>query len=69
MPITLADKGQPYIVQRICGRDKVRRHLENLGVAVGALITVVADSSAGLIINVKGTRFASDMALARRIMI
>ena len=65
MPITLADKGQQYIVQRICGRDKVRRHLENLGVAVGALITVVADSSAGLIINVKGTRFALD----RRIMI
>ena len=69
MPITLADKGQQYIVQRICGQDEVRRHLENLGVAVGALITVVAECPAGLIINARGSRLALDMALARRIMI
>ena len=43
--------------------------MENLGVAVGALITVVAESPAGLIINARGTRLALDMALARRIMI
>lgn len=69
MPITLADKGRQYIVQRICGRDEVRRHLANLGVVVGGLITVVAESPAGLIINSKGTRLALDMAMARRIMI
>lgn len=69
MPITLADKGKQYIVQKICGRDDVRHHLENLGVVVGALITVVAESPAGLIINARGTRLALDMAMARRIMI
>lgn len=69
MPITLADKGQVYTVQRITGKDDVRRHLENLGVAVGALITVVAESPAGLIINAKGARLALDLAMAKRIMI
>ena len=61
MPITLAIKGQEYQVQRITGKDEVRRYLENLG--------VVAESSAGLIVNAKGTRLALDLAMARRIMV
>lgn len=69
MPITLADKGQAYTVQRITGKDEVRRHLENLGVVVGGLVTVLADSPAGLIINAKGVRLALDLTMARRIMI
>lgn len=69
MPITLAVKGQEYQVQRITGKDEVRRYLENLGVVAGGLIMVVAESSAGLIVNVKGTRLALDLAMARRIMI
>ena len=69
MPITLADKGQEYTVQRISGKDEVRRHLENLGVVVGGLITIVADSPAGLIINAKGTRLALDFTMAKRIMV
>jgi ferrous iron transport protein A len=69
MPITLAVKGQEYQVQRITGKDEVRRYLENLGVVAGGLIMVVAESSAGLIVNAKGTRLALDLAMARRIMI
>ncbi len=69
MPITLAPKGQEYMVQRITGKDEVRRHLENLGVVAGGLITVVAESPAGLIINAKGTRLALDLSMAKRIMI
>ena len=46
MPITLAVKGQEYQVQRITGKDEVRRYLENLGVVAGGLIMVVAESSA-----------------------
>ena len=69
MPITLAVKGQEYQVQRITGKDEVRLYLENLGVVAGGLIMVVAESSAGLIVNAKGTRLALDLAMARRIMI
>lgn len=69
MPIIMAAKGQEYMVQRITGKDEVRRHLENLGVVAGGLITVVAESPAGLIVNAKGTRLAIDLSMAQRIMI
>lgn len=69
MPIIMAAKGQEYMVQRITGKDEVRRHLENLGVVAGGLITVVAESPAGLIVNAKGSRLAIDLSMAKRIMI
>ena len=31
MPLNLADIGTPYIIQKICGKEEQRHHLESLG--------------------------------------
>lgn len=36
MPLTVADTGQEYAIQRIVGKPEVKQHLNNLGFVVGA---------------------------------
>ncbi len=31
MPLTMIDEGTPYTIQRIGGKEEIRRFLENLG--------------------------------------
>ena len=42
MPLTMIDEGIPYTIQRIGGKEEIRRFLENLGFVPGAVVTVVS---------------------------
>lgn len=69
MPITLLGFGQEGRVQKVTGRDEVRRLLESMGFVAGEKVSVVSRNGNNYILGVRGTRVALDRALASRIII
>ena len=67
MPLTLSPMGKEAEVRRIGGKEAVRRHLEELGIAAGSVVTVVAEAAGSMIISVKGARIAVGLDLANHI--
>ena len=59
MPLVSANAGESYTITRIGGTAEIRKHLEDLGFAVGG----------NLIVNVKETRVAVSRELAMKIMV
>lgn len=69
MPLGMAKVGETGFIQRITGKDEIRRHLAELGFVVGAQVTVVSENGGNMIISVKDARIALDRTMAMRIMI
>ncbi len=69
MPLLLAQVGESNLVRRIGGTPEVRRHLEDLGVVVGAPVTIISRIGGNVIVSVKDSRLAIDEQLAQKIMI
>ena len=56
MPLNFAEAGVPLVIARVGGTSKVRSHLENLGITLGAVISIVQHTSSGLILNIRDSR-------------
>ena len=69
MPLALADIGEEYIIKKISGSPEMKKHLENLGFVVGGNVIVINTLGGNMIVNVKESRVAIDVELARKIMI
>lgn len=69
MPLTMADTGETVTIQRINGKDSMRRHLAAMGFVECGLVTVVSKIAGNLILQVKDSRIALDRSMANRIMI
>ena len=69
MPLTMSPKGKEVTIQRISGKDEVRRHLEELGFVAGGLVNVVSEAAGNMIVNVKGARVDIGRELANHIFI
>ena len=69
IPLKFADKEKELIVKKVGGNDEVKRHLENLGVVPGSIVTVITELNGNLIVKVKESRIAINEDLAKRIMI
>lgn len=69
MPLTLADPGTVYTIERITGKDVLRRRLMTLGVVEQEKIAVKQSAKGNVIAEVKGIPLALDADLARRIMV
>jgi len=69
MPLTMSPKGEEVTIQKISGKDEVRRHLEELGFVAGGLVTVVSEVSGNMIVNVKGARIAIGREMANHIFV
>ncbi len=69
MPLTMAKQGETNYIQKITGRDEVRRHLAQLGFVVGEQVTVVSKIAGNMILQVKDCRIALNRNMADRIMI
>ena len=67
MPITMANPGQSVLVKKISGKDETRRHLNELGLVEGDMITVVQNNKGNVILQVKDGRIALDQKVAMRI--
>ena len=69
MPIVFAPQGENLRVIRILADDKTKKHLENLGITVGAELTVLSVSGGSVIVMVKDSRLALDKGVATKILV
>ncbi len=69
IPLKFAENKKELIVKKVGGNDEVKRHLENLGVVPGSIVTVITELNGNLIVKVKESRIAINEELAKRIMI
>ena len=69
MPIGLAPANTPVRIVKINAKDKVRKHLLELGIVEGGQITLVSSTVNGVIVIVKEGRLCLDGALARKILV
>lgn len=69
MMLTIAPINQNLYVEKIKGKDEVRKHLSGLGFVEGAQINVVSEVNGNLIVNVKNTRIAIGRSLSNRVIV
>ncbi len=69
MPLLLSQVGESNLIRRIGGTPEVKRHLEDLGLVVGANVTIISRVGGNVIVNVKESRLAIDERLAQKIMV
>lgn len=69
MPLSMINAGEQNYIYKITGKDKVREHLAKLGFVEGSEITVICKNSTNMILNIKDSRIAIDMAMANRILV
>jgi ferrous iron transport protein A len=69
MPLLIAPVGTELTIARISGDDKVRKHLESLGLTADEKITVLSWEKSGVIIKVKESRLAIDKNVAMAIFV
>lgn len=69
MPLTMANRGEPILVNQVNGKDETKRFLESLGFVAGATVTIVNEMCGNLIVNVKDSRVAISKSLANKIFV
>ena len=69
MPLALVPEGHEFIIRKIGGNEKVRRHLASLGILEGHAIKVVSQTSSGTVILINETRLAINSEIARTIIV
>ena len=69
MPLKMAPLGEEVEIRRLAADEKVKRPLENLGLAVGQKVTVLSSEGGALILKVKDGRMALDRKMSAGIFI
>lgn len=69
MPIMLAPLEEEVRVIRILADDKLKKHLEDLGILVNAKLTVLSAVNGGVVVAIKNGRLALDHEIASKILV
>ncbi len=69
MPLLLAPIGQDLTIQIINGDEKVKKHLESLGIVKDAKISIISQEKGGVIVKINNSRLALDYKIASSILI
>lgn len=69
MPIAIAPRGTELSVRKVGADDKVKKHLQELGISEGSKITLVSSSGGNVIVIVKEGRLCLDKTLAGKILV
>ena len=69
MPLMLAPKNQSVKIVKIVADEQTKKHLQNLGILVGAEITDFSASGGSVICMVKNGKLALDRAVASHIFV
>lgn len=69
MPIALAPAGKELLIQKIGADSKVKKHLQELGIAEGSKITLISSNGGNVIVIVKEGRVCLDKTLAGKILV
>jgi len=67
IPLSFMKMGEQGTIQRISGRDDVKKYLAGLGFIPGTEIGIVNVVKGNVIVDVKGSRVALDAAMAGKI--
>jgi len=69
MPIIMAPLHTEVTVVKILTEEKVKKHLENLGITIDSKLTVLSEKGSGVILKVKDGRLAIDKNMATKIIV
>lgn len=69
MPLNLAPLKTELKIIKILSEDKIKKHLENLGILPGQTIMIISTSKGDLILKVKDGRVAINKELAVKIFV
>ena len=69
MPIVFAPINQKLKIVRIAAEDKLKKHLESLGITVNSEITVLSASGGAVVCKVKDGRIELDRELSTKIFV
>ena len=69
MPLMLAPPDRAVRIVKIAADEKTKKHLQNLGIAVGAEITVFSSSGGSVICMVKNGKIVLDRAVAAHVFV
>lgn len=69
MPIALAPLNREMEIKKVGAEDKTKKHLQEMGIAVGSKITVLSSGGGGVIVVVKEGRVCLDKTLASKILV
>ena len=69
MPIMLAPLNQEVTVVRILANEKIKKHLESLGILVNSKLVVLSSVNGGVVVVIKNGRLALDHEIASKILV
>lgn len=69
MPIMLAPINQEVRVVKILANDKIKKHLESLGILVNSRLVVLSTVNGGVVVAIKDGRLALDHEIASKILV
>jgi ferrous iron transport protein A len=69
MPIVLAPLNKLLTIIKIIADDKVKKHLESLGITVNGQIEVISSSAGSIVCKIKDSRIALDQNLSTKIIV
>lgn len=69
MPIAFAPEGVEFEIRRVGAEDKVRKHLQEMGITVGGKIKLLSSAGGNVIVAVKEGRLCLDKSLASKILV
>ncbi len=69
MPIMLAPINQEVRVVKILANEKIKKHLESLGILVNSRLVVLSTVNGGVVVAIKDGRLALDHEIASKILV
>ncbi len=69
MPLTLAPEDRKLRVIKVLAEEKIKKHLESLGITINSDLTVLSHSGGNIILMVKDGRLALDRDIATKILV
>ncbi len=69
MPLAIAPVNTELKIVRILTDEKIKRHLENLGITLNSMIKIIAHNSGNVICIVKEGRIALDNDISKKILV
>ena len=69
MPILIAPLNKELQVIKVLTDLKTKKHLENLGITINSIITLLSNEGGTAIVVIKESRYALDKDIASKIMV
>ncbi len=69
MPLNIAPQGKTVKVIKVIAEDKIKKHLENLGIFPGVYLILLFETGGNIILKVQESRLAINRQLAMKILV